>query len=121
MGSLRWTSEDYAGITLITFQDSTMLDTLAIEQLGRELGDLAAGLRAPKLVLDFRHVKGLSSQMLGVLLTLHKKTESLKGQVVLCGIRPELMKVFVLTGLDKLFRFYPDDAAGLAAFGVRVG
>jgi anti-sigma B factor antagonist len=112
--------EDYAGVVVVTFNDSSILDAGAIEQLGKDLYHLTDEQHRQKLVLNFSNVKFLSSQALGILLTLHKKARELKGEVVLCGLKPELKKVFTITSLDKIFKFFADDVAALASFGVRL-
>jgi hypothetical protein len=35
-------------------------------------------------------------------------------------LKAELKKVFTLTNLDKVFKFFPNDAAALASFGVHL-
>jgi anti-sigma B factor antagonist len=112
--------EDYAGVTVITFTDSSILDTATIDQLGRDLYRLVDVEDKKKLVLDFTHVKFLSSHALGIFITLQKKTQAAKGSMVISALRKELMKVFSLTGLDKMFKFFPNDAKALDSFGVRV-
>jgi anti-anti-sigma factor len=51
-------------------------------------------------------VRFLSSQTLGVLLTLRRKADKANITVALAGIRPELIRVFEITNLDKLFGFF---------------
>lgn len=120
MGDSRIIVEDYAGVTVVTFTDPSILDTATIEQLGRDLYRLTDAQNKRRLVLDFSKVKFLSSHALGVLITLQKKAQSIKGEMVIAGLRTELMKVFALTGLDKVFKFFPTDAKALESFGVRV-
>ncbi len=120
MASSRIVIEDYAGVTVVTIADSSILDAMVIEQMGKELYNLVDSQNKQKLVLDFCNVKFLASQTLGVLLTLHKKSIAIKGTMVLCGLRKELMKVFSITNLDKILKFFPDDAAALEFFDVRV-
>ena len=112
--------QDYAGVTVVTFNESSILDAAVITQLGQELYDLVDKQAKQKLILDFSNVKFLASQTLGVLLNLNKKASTIKGDVVLCGIRKELMKVFEITQLNKILKFYRDDAEALAAFKVFV-
>jgi anti-sigma B factor antagonist len=112
--------EDYAGVTLVTFNEQSILDSPVIEQFGRDLCGLADKQDRPRFVLNFVNVKILASLMLGVLLTVLKHTEMRKGGVLLCGLRPELRKVFTITSLDKVFKFCADDVEGLAEFGVRI-
>lgn len=120
MAESRILVEDYAGVTVVTFSDSSILDSLVIDQLGKDLYHLTDTLNKQKLVLDFSNVKFLSSQVLSLLLTLNKKASAIKGTLVLCSLRPELMKIFTITNLDKLFKFHKDDAAALASFGVNL-
>lgn len=112
--------EDYAGVTLVKFQDSSLLETNVIDRIGRELYALADEHDKPKLVLDFSNVKFLASHTLGVLLTLRKKSLAVSGSLVLCGLRKDLMQVFLITNLDKVFEFFDDDTAALGHFRVHV-
>lgn len=120
MAASRIIVQDYAGVTVVTFNDSSILDSTVIEQLGKDLYHLTDTLNKQKLILDFTNVKFLSSQVLSLLLTLNKKAAAIKGTLLLCSLRPELMKIFTITNLDKLFKFYKDDAAALAFFNVNV-
>ncbi len=112
--------EDYAGVTVVKFTDTSILDAGMINQIARELYSLTDQQHKQKLILDFSHVKFLSSQTLGILVTLNEKVRAIKGSLRLCGLRKELLKVFQITNLDKLFEFHPDDASALATFNVRV-
>ena len=47
--------------------------------------------------------------------TLKKKADAINGQIVLCGIRKELMKVFSITHLNKMFKFCDDEQQSLVA------
>ena len=120
MANPHFSVEDYAGVLLAKLIDSAILEGAMIQQMGEALYALAANHPKLKLVLDFSNVKVLSSQMLGVLITLKDRTQKNKGGLALCGLRPELKKVFTITSLDKMFSFFPDDTAALASFGVRI-
>ena len=105
-------------VTVVTFQDSSILDTLQVEAIGQELFALVDDKACRKLVLDFANVKFLSSSALGVLINLRKKADAIKGQIILCGLRADLKKVFEITRLDKLFKFREDENKALADFGI---
>lgn len=112
--------EDYAGVTVVKFTDPSILDRALIDEIARQLYLLTDQEQRQKLILDFSRVQSLSSQTLGVLLTLNSKAKAIGGSLVLCSIRKELMKLFQITKLEGMFQFYPDDAAALASFNVRV-
>ena len=120
MASSRLQIQDYAGVTVVTFQDNSILEVRIIDQLGQDLYELVDTQNKQKLVLDLSNVRFLASHALGVLITLHKKARAAKGEMVLCCVRKELMKVFSITNLDKIFKFFPDDASALKHFNVHV-
>jgi len=104
--------------TIVNFQDSSILDTLQIEQIGEALYDLIENRNRKKIVLDFEKVQFLSSSALGVLITLRKKADAIKGKVAICGMKKDLKKVFEITRLDRMFDFYADEEKALASFGI---
>jgi len=106
------------GVCVVTFRSVSILDAVVVETIGRKLYDLVDREARRKLVLDFSEVRFLTSQMLGVLIALHKKSQAIDGKVVLCGIRPDLGKAFKVTRLDKMLSFADDKEAALASFGV---
>jgi anti-sigma B factor antagonist len=106
------------GVTVVSFQTGSIMDQPTIEAIGAELYALVDQQARKKIVLDFASVKFLSSQMLGVLIHLQKKARQIGGRLVLCAMRPELMKVFQITKLDKILEFAPDERAALAKLDV---
>ncbi|MFQ6048804.1 MAG: STAS domain-containing protein [Phycisphaerae bacterium] len=107
-------------VTVVTFDERTILDSLQIEKIGQELYELVDRFDRRQLVLDFSGVKFLSSQALAVLLNLRSKLQKIKGKLVICGLRAELREVFRITKLERLFEFYADEQQALNAFGVSV-
>ena len=105
-------------VTNVRFQESSILDTLLIQRISDELNHLVDAKYKRKLLLDFTDVKFLSSSALGVLVTLKKKSDAIKGEVLLCGLRKDLRKIFKITSLDKLFKFADDERGALEVFGV---
>ncbi len=108
---------EHEGVAIVGFKDSSILDALTIQKIGRELYDLVDNQGKKLLVLDFSDVRFLSSQALGVLLTLRRKADKASAKVVLSAIRSELIRVFKITNLDKLFQFHESCDAALVAFG----
>jgi anti-sigma B factor antagonist len=106
------------GVVIVTFQTAAIREMAAIEAIGKDLYALVEEQAQRKIILDFRAVTLLSSQMLGVLVLLQKKAKQIKGRVVLCGLRPDLFKVFQITKLDKILEFAPDEGEGLRKLDV---
>ncbi len=105
-------------VTVVNFEDSSILDTLQIETIGNSLYELVEKYGRKKLILDFSKVRFLSSSALGMLITLRKKSTAIKGELAICAMRDDLRKVFTISRLDKLFNFYENEEKALNAFGV---
>lgn len=93
------------GVTIANFRDASILDGVAVEAIGKELYALVEQQAQRKIVLDFTPVRFLSSSMIGVLLSLYKKSAAIKGKVIICGMRPDLMKVFKVMKLENVLNF----------------
>ena len=68
-----------------------------------------------RLVVDMGRVEYVSSAGLRVLLAAAKKTSSLGGRLVLCGLQPYVLEVFEVAGFTSIFQITPDAAAALAS------
>lgn len=104
-----------AGVHIAKLVPTKILDEPAISQIGQELAKLVDD-GARKLLLDFARVDHLSSSALGMLITLRQNMTTAKGAIRLCNIRDEILQVFKITGLDKLFDIHPTTTEALASF-----
>lgn len=103
-------------VTVVKFQDKKIVDEASTQELGAELFGLVEQENRKSILLDFSGVEFLSSAALGKLITLDRKVKSLKGRLKLCGIRPEILEVFQITKLNKVFDIRADEAEAVAAF-----
>lgn len=108
-------------ISLVDFRHQGILDAPVIEAIAKELYAMVDEMARKKIVLDFSKVQFLSSQMLGVIINLYKKSLAIKGQVVLCGVRPEIMKVFTIMKIDKLMRLAQTETEAMKMLGFHNG
>lgn len=95
-------------VMVASFMHSKLLDEINIHSIGVELLALVDQNKALKLIIDFGTVSYLSSAVLGKLMAIHKGISATKGILVLCGISPNILEVFKITKLDKLFSIDPD-------------
>jgi anti-anti-sigma factor len=59
-------------------------------------------------------VQFLSSQAIGIILTMNKKLMPLKSsKLVLCGVGPKLMELLKITRLDRLLTIKPTQREAL--------
>lgn len=67
------------------------------------------------VVLNFAGVNYLNSSNLAKLLKLRKKLHANGRKLVLCGVDTNVWGIFMVTGLDKVFRFEDNLANALAS------
>jgi anti-sigma B factor antagonist len=102
-------------ITVVTFNDSKIIDEVEIQEFGQELYDLVERDGRKKIVLNFGNVEFLSSAALGKLIGFDKRVKQHGAELILSNIRPEIYEVFAITKLTKLFVIKDDEADALAA------
>ena len=110
----------FQDVTVVTFREASMLDTLVVDAIGKDLYALVDEQARRKIVLDFTSVHFLSSSMIGIVLALHKKSCAIKGKVVICGLQPKILDVFKVASLHKLLKIVDDEAAAFKALDVHV-
>jgi anti-sigma B factor antagonist len=103
-------------IRVVEFTNSRILDEGNITDIGRTLNVLIDERSNPKLLLDFRTVDHLSSAALGMLINANNRIRQKNGQLRLTNIKPQIMEVFEITKLNRLFRILPGRAEALASF-----
>jgi anti-sigma B factor antagonist len=91
------------GTTLVTFNDTHILETGQIDKLKELLAPVIKKTDQGKLVLNFSNVQSLSSAMLGLLLTIHKRMREQSGDMEIWNLNKNIIKVFEITQLTKIF------------------
>ena len=103
-------------VTIVRFLDKKILDEAGILELGAELFGLVEQDNRKSLLLNFVGVEFLSSAALGKLITLDRKVKSNKVRMKMSNIRPEILEVFQITKLNKIFDIRKDEAEAISAF-----
>jgi anti-sigma B factor antagonist len=103
-------------VDIVEFMDKKILDEANIAEIGQTLTALIDEKENPKILLDFGNVDHLSSAALGMLINVNNRIRKRNGQLRLTNIKPQILEVFVITKLDKLFRILPDRAQAMASF-----
>ncbi len=110
------TSEENGEILVVGFTDSKILDNQRIEQVGKELQEVVAQAIHKKLLLNFRGVSFMSSAMITKLVMLNKKCKAQGVGLKFCEVSPNVMEVFKITKLNKLFDIQADEEKAVASF-----
>ena len=103
-------------VCVVQFSDRKILEEISISEIGEELYSLVEGKEGVKLLLSFKNVEHLSSAALGVLIKLEKEVAAVHGTLKLSDISPQILEVFKITRLNKLFSIYDTLAAARNAF-----
>jgi len=103
-------------VTVAYFTESQILDETKIAQLTQELTKVAERIPGGKLLLNFNDVHFMSSSVLGKLIALNKRCKADETALKLCNISPQIMEVFKITNLHRVFEIHEDEAKAISAF-----
>jgi len=103
-------------IRIVEFTNNKILDEANIVEIGQTLVSLVDERDYPRLLLDFATVDHLSSAALGMLINISNRIKKKNGQLRLANIKPQILEVFVITKLNKLFLILPTRDEALASF-----
>jgi len=100
-------------VAVATFRSPCISDAEEITNASTQLRQYLQSDPPRRIVFDFHGVKFFSSQVLGLLLEARAHLRPHNGEVAITSLTPQLQRVFKITNLDSLFRFYPDRTTAL--------
>lgn len=103
--------ETIDGITVVTFSDAKI-----VPETNDPLYRLVEDERHRRLLLDLSNVRFLSSNALGILVSLKKKVDAAGGRLRLCCLGPDLLELLRITYLDHIFETYESREDALNEF-----
>lgn len=103
-------------ILVVGFTDSKILDSQRIEQVGKELQDVVRQAVHKKLLLNFGGVSFMSSAMITKLVMLNKSCKAQGVTLKFCEVSANVMEVFKITKLNKLFDIQEGEEKAIASF-----
>lgn len=107
-------------LALVRFLDRKIVDPANIEEVGDELFTLVEKEKFKNVILNFDGVEFLGSAALNKLIMMEKKVKAAGGKLRLCSLRAEIMEVFTITKLNRLFDIKKTEADAFKAFGVTI-
>lgn len=106
-------------VAVASFRSPCVSDTEEISRASAQLRQYIQSNPPHRMVFDFHGVKFFSSQVLGLLLEARAHLRPHEGEVAITSLSPQLQRVFKITNLDKIFRFYPDRATAIQPAAAR--
>jgi len=111
------TVNPYKSCIVVEIATPSLMDTAELEALGDDLCRLVDEQDHRRLVLDFGQVQYISSQAIGLLAKLHRKTAALKGGLlVLCNLSPRLLELLKIVHFDKMIVIKPTQVEAIRHF-----
>lgn len=101
------------GVVIVTFIDPKILEEARIFQIGQEMMRAAKLERYPKIIFNFTGVQFMSSAMIGKWVLVNKHMRSNDGRMKLCCVAPNVMEVFKITRLNRVFDFRDTEEVSL--------
>ncbi|MBI1913953.1 MAG: STAS domain-containing protein [Planctomycetes bacterium] len=109
-------------VVVLTFTEDQILGDEMADVLRDQLLAIAVQSQARNAILDFQHVKFLSSAGFRPLLSLHRLLRQQNGKLLLCGLSPEVYEIFEVTrlictkGITRApFEVFPDVPSAVAS------
>ena len=110
------------GVLVLTLTEENLQGDRLAKALRQELLSALTSVHSRKVVLDFQKVTSLSSEIFRPLITLRHKLQENKGQLVICGLSPDVTKAFSATRLissvrssTSSFQVQPNSAVAIAS------
>jgi anti-sigma B factor antagonist len=77
---------------------------------------VTAATQSKKMLLNFQGVQFMSSAMIGKLVLLNKKAKTAEIDLKFCTISPNVLEVFKITRLNKVFKIFADEEKALKSY-----
>ena len=110
------TIQNNGEILVLGFTDTKILDSQRIELVGKELQEAVPQAIHKKILLNFRGVSFMSSAMITKLVMLNKTCKAKGITLKFCEVSANVMEVFKITKLNKLFDIQGDEEKTIANF-----
>ena len=95
-------------VAVVGFKVEWLTDVEGLNGAAERVREFVKQQRPRRVVFDFSGVKFFSSQVLGLLLAARAQVQDIGGDLVICSVEPQLYRIFKVTHLDRVFKFFPD-------------
>ena len=103
------TFEEDTPITIGTLSNTKMLDGSVVTDFGAQALEYVGGRTDLNLLLYFANIDYLASAALTELIKINDAVVSGGGALRICGLLPNIAKVFEITNFSKVFEINPEE------------
>jgi anti-sigma B factor antagonist len=113
--------DSYSKDDILTMRitDERLVDPEVVKRVTDEVLEILGKTDERQAVLDFSPVKFMASAMLGKLVLLQKKCAEYQVKLKLCGVSRDILEVFKITKLNKVFDIQADEPTARKSFNKR--
>ncbi len=113
--------DSYAKDDILTIRvsEERLVDPEVLKRVFDDVTALLDKTDERQVVLDFGAVKFMASAALGRLVQLQKKCQEYKANLKLCSVSPDILQVFKITKLNKVFDIQSDEPTARKSFSKR--
>jgi anti-sigma B factor antagonist len=104
------------GIVQVDLLAPMLIGDDTIERMAEEVAEIIDAEEFPRIVMNFEHVRYISSMMLGTLISLFNRVKARGGQLRLAALRERHRRLLVLVRLDGVFEMHPTPEQAAASF-----
>jgi anti-sigma B factor antagonist len=105
-------------VAIVAFKAASISNSDEIDTAASQIKQFIEENHLNGMVFDFERTRFFPSRVLGLLLDIRAKLKTYSGELVISAINPQLHKVFKITHLDKIFRFFPDKESAVGAVSI---
>lgn len=106
---------DMDGVTIVRLR-ARELDETKLQRLTHEFAEVVEETKGNRLVIDLGEVAFLTSTGIGAIIALQKKLHSEGGNLKLCSLNPDILSLFKITQVDRLFDIQPNADEAVKSF-----
>jgi anti-anti-sigma factor len=115
---LHFRAHTIADVVLVEFIVPGIHDGPEIEDLSEELHEMIGRSVSKKMIIDLASVRFMASRAISLLLSLKQLVDIHHGQLLICGLREQVVQIFRITGQDRFLSLLPTRDLALAALSV---
>jgi anti-anti-sigma factor len=114
MDSQRFQVTQEYSVNVMQFVLPVTMDTMEVDTLIDAVLKTLDGKNAESWVVDLSQVGYMGSSMLGLFVNVRERIRQGSGTLVLCGMSPQLLRIFKTCCLERLFTIAKSRADALA-------
>lgn len=83
------------------------LDHHLAAKIKEEVDNKMRSSNAVNIIFDFSNMTFMDSSGIGVIMGRYKKTRTLGGRVIACGVSAQILRIMEMSGIDKIIKLTP--------------